>query len=257
MAEEEVQEQETEEAAAEEPPKSKKKLFLGGGFVAVIAAGAMAAVMALPKTEAPKTLAGPFTIPLFPELFNCNLQEQGRTRYLQMKPQATYFTYDPEYMKVRVTDELYRAEVQSTVFKIASRKSLNEIYGEVNESTFMEEIRDALAPVLFPVHIGETRLPWDVDPESGLRPGLSSDKNSFRGLFHEHVLHVGPEQEMWIDDGPRTSFEGGEFDVRIVTSKGDVVFVDVSGMKPEFTGEIRIGVQGKIMRILPVDLLVQ
>lgn len=263
MAEEEVEESQAEEGSeleAEEQPESsgsKKKLLLGGGLASIVAAGALAAMMAVPAKTTKRPLTGPYTLPLFEELFNCNIQEQGRTRYLQMKPQAIYFSYDPMYMETRVTDELYGAQLQNTVFQIASRKSLDEIYGEVNESTFMEEVRDSLDPILFPIHIGDSKLPWDVDKESGLRPGISSDLNTFRGRFEDHVLHVGPDHELWVDDGPKSSFEEGELDVRVITSAGEVVFVDVSGLKEGFTGEVKIGAQGKIIRILPVDLLVQ
>ena len=263
-----AEEQEAQSAEAQEGAETevvakggKKKLFLGGGLVAVIAAGAIAAMMAVPSKVEKRTFAGPFTIPLFEELFNCNIQESGRTRFLQMSPQATYFSYDPSYMQTRVLDELYRAEVQNTVFQIATRKSLDEIYGEVNASTFMEELRDALDPVLFPVHIGSSKLPWDMDSKSGMRPGISSDKNTFRGRFEDHVLHVehSPEGQgqLWIDDGPKSSFEPGDFDVRVISAAGEVVFVDASGFKEGFTGAIKIGVQGRIMRILPVGLLVQ
>ena len=240
MAEEEV---EVEEGAEPEPEDAggktkKKKLLLGGGFVGLVAAGAIAAMMAIPATSAKRPYAGPFTIALFEELFNCNIQEQGRTRFLQMKPQATYFTYDPQYMATRITDELYRAEVQNTVFQIASRKSLDDIYGEVNTAIFMEELRDALDPVLFPVHIGDSKLPWDFDDDSGLRPGISSGKNTFRGRIEDHVLNVNPEtKELWVNDGPKSPYEEGELDVRLITAGGEVLFVDVSGPQGRILGK--------------------
>ena len=45
--------------------------------------------------------------------------------------------------------------------------------------------------------------------------------------------------------------------VGIITSGGDVVFIDTSGLEQEFLGEVKIGVQGQIMRILAIGLMVQ
>lgn len=257
MAEEE---EEPKEVAEEEgaPKKSRKGLLFGGGAVAIVAAGAIAAMMAVPSVHEARRLAGPYSIALFENEFSCNIEEAGRTRYLKMNPQAAYFAYDATYMQDRGLDELYLPALHNTVFQIASRKTLDEIYGSVNESTFMEELRDALDPVLFPVHIGETQLPWDFDEVSGLRPGLSSDENTFRGEFDMHTLNVdAATQEMWIDDGPRTSFEAGDFDVRVISADGGVVFIDSSNLKEGFQGAVQIGVRGRIMRILPNGLLIQ
>ncbi len=257
MAEEE---EEAKEVAEEEeaPKRSKKALLLGGGAAGVIAAGALAAMMAVPSKHETRRLAGPYNISLFESEYTCNIEEAGRTRYLKMSPQAAYFAYDATYMQTRGLDELYLPALHNTVFQIASRKSLDEIYGNVNESTFMAELRDALDPVLFPVHIGATSLPWDFDEASGLRPGLSSDENTFRGEFDMHVLHVDSESsEMWIDEGPKTSFESGDFDVRVISADGGVVFIDTSNLNESFQGEVQIGVRGRIMRILPIGLMIQ
>ncbi len=252
--------EEPKEVAEEEaaPKKSRKSLLFGGGAAAVIAAGALAAVMAVPSKHEVRRLAGPYSIALFEKEFSCNIEEAGRTRYLKMAPQAAYFAYDATYMQNRGLDELYAPALHNTVFQIASRKTLDEIYGSVNESTFMEELRDALDPVLFPVHIGETALPWDFDETSGLRPGLSSDENTFRGEFDKHALHVdAATQEMWIDEGPRTTYEPGDFDVRVISADGGVVFIDTSNLEEGFQGEVQIGVRGRVMRILPNGLLIQ
>lgn len=263
MAEEEVEEKEAgegEEAPPEEGENDgagKKKMLIGGGFAGVVAAGVLAAMMAVPSKEVKKSFQGPFTLALFEELFNCNISEQGRTRYLQMKPQAVYFAYDPTYMDGRVGDELYIAQVQNTVFNIASTKGLDDIYGEVNIAIFMSEVRDGLDPVLFPVHIGSTKLPWDTDEASGLKPGMSSDQNTFRGRHDDHILHITAENEMRIDDGPSTTFEPGEYDVRVISAEGQVIFVDTSSMNEGFVGEVKVGVMGKVMRVLPVELLIQ
>lgn len=262
MAEEEVQENEADAAAEgsseEASPKGKKKLFVGGGIAAVIAAGAIAATMAIPSKETKRNYDGPFRHVLFEEQFHCNIHEEGRTRFLQMKPVAMFMSYDGNYLMTRMQDELYAPQVEQAVFRVASTKSLDEIYGEVNESTFGEELKDALDPVLFPVHIGDSRLPWDTDSTTGLRPGLSSDKATFRGRFDEHLLHVdGVEYQLWLDDGPKSDFDPGSLDVRVVSTGGDVIFVDTGGLEEGFTGEVKVGVQGQVRQIIPTGLMVQ
>jgi len=254
MAEEET----TAEDTGAEKGKGKGKLLVVGGFVAVIAAGAVAAMMAIPATKEKPRMAGPFSIPLFEDQFICNINENSHTRFLTMEPQASYYAYDPLYLGARVLDQLYPPALEDSIFRLLSRMSIEEIYGKVNESTLGAALRDVLDPVLFPVHIGETKLPWDVDEVSGLRPGLSSDKNTFRGAFEDHLLHIDSStHELWVDDGPKTKFDEGDYDVRIITSKGEVLFVDVSYMKKGFDGEVKVGVRGRIQRVTPVGLKVQ
>ena len=258
MAEEETQQKDADAENGEGKKGSKAKILMIGGVVGVIGAGAMAAMMALPSTEKKPRMAGPFAMPLFPDQFTCNIEGAGRTRFLLMKPQADYYAYDPTYLSVRVSDELYPAALQDTVFRIASRKTIDEVYGDVNKSTFAEELRDALDPVLFPVHIGPTTLPWDPDEDSGLRPGLSSNKNTFRGQFEDHLLYVDTDAgEMWVDDGPKTIFSVGEFDVRVISAEGEVLYVDVSGVVDDFDGEVKVGARGRILRIITAGLMVQ
>ncbi len=101
-------------------------------------------------------------------------------------------------------------------------------------------------------------MPWDHDEESGLRPGLSSSKTTFRGHFEKHILHVTQEpMEMWIDEGPHATFEKGDEDVRLISVEGNVLFIDASRLKEGFEGEVKIGVRGRIIQVIPVGLLVQ
>jgi flagellar basal body-associated protein FliL len=248
----------TEGSSEEAGAKRPKKLMLAGGVASVMASAGIAAMLAIPSRTTTLNYAGPFSHILFEEQFTCNIEEDGHTRFLQMKPVAKVMAYDSDYMEIRTEDELYAPEVENAVFSVASTKTLEEIYGDINKSTFSEELRDALDPVLFPVHIGDSRLPWDIDSGSGLRPGLSSDKNSFRGRFHEHALHVNAVgRELWIDDGPKTPFDEGGLDVRIVSSEGDVIFVDTSGLEEGFVGKVKLGVKGQIKSILPIGLTTQ
>ncbi len=234
----------------------KGKLKMVGGIVGVIAAGAMAAIMAVPSTVEKPRFVGPFTVPLFEDQFNCNLIE--REHYLQMKPEVMYQVYEETYLTTRMTDQLYLPQMKDAVLRIASNKSMKDLFGESDQNGFMEELSVALDPVLFPVHIGSSTLPWDPDEESGLRPGLSTDKTTFRGYFHDHVLRVdSTEMTMQVDDGPVTEFEEGDPDVKVIDADGSVLYIDVAGLKEGFSGDVQLGVRGRIMRIMPLDMIIQ
>lgn len=256
---EENEEVEDGAEAEDSPKKGKGKLLVGGGIVSVIAAGALAAVMAIPSKDEKPRMEGPFALELFEEQFSCNLQGKDRTRYLQMEPQVSYLSYDPQYMVTRQTDPLYAGMLEATVFAVSSRKDTEEIWeGDIGETAFAEELRDNIDPILFPVHVGPTSLPWDYDEESGLRPGLSSSKTTFRGHFEDHILHVTQDpMQMRIDEGPPANFKEGDEDVRLISAEGSVLFIDASRLKEGFEGEVKIGVRGRIIQVIPVGLLIQ
>jgi len=261
MAEEEVEENADGEASegASDGSAKKKKLILFGGIGGVIVAGAMAAMMAVPSKATKPRLAGPFPMPLFEEQFSCNITANG-TRFLQMTPDVTFYAYDPTYLPARILDPLYRPALTTAVFLISSRKSYEEVHdgNTVGRSTFMEELRDALDPILFPIHIGDTKLPWDTHEGSGLRPGVSSDDATFRGRFEDHLLHVdAPAKTLQLDDGPVSEFVESDLDVCVVSPNGEVLYVDVSGLDPDLVDDVKIGVKGMIIQILPTGLIVQ
>jgi hypothetical protein len=234
----------------------KKKLFFGGGFVSVIAAGAITALMAVPSNEAKPRFKGPFTTPLLDETFNCNLLE--RAHYLRMEPEVMYQVYDPTYFTTRTADQLYLPQLKNAMQRVAASKAMEDVFGEANQTGFMEEMSEALGPIIFPVHIGDSTLPWDPDEDSGLRPGLSTDKTSFRGNFYDHVLRVDATAgTLQIDGGPLSNFDAGSPDVRVMDANGSVLYVDVSDLAEDFIGEVPIGVQGRIITILPLDLIIQ
>ena len=258
MAEEEKKD---EAEGGDAPKKSKAPLLIGGGVICMIAAGAAAAMLALPSKEVKPRMMGPFALSLYGDKEQCvvNLAEPGRTRFLQMKPQATFMAYDPLYMDMRITDTLYKASLDHTIFGVVSRKKIADIWGnEIDLSAFAEELRDRLAPILFPVHLGNTLLPWDIDEPSGLQPGLSSSKNTFRGAFEDHLLHLDQTtMEMWVDNGPKTTFKSGDSDVRLITEEGTVLYISTSHLKEDFEDEVKIGVRGRMIQIVPADLKVQ
>ena len=257
-ANKEKDEQEEDEQSQTADAARKKKVLFGGGALSIVAAGTIAAMMGIPSSGARPHFAGPFTTALFSEEFHCNIDVGGRTRFLQMKPEVFYYAYEQEYLRSRTTDVLYTPAMTDEVFRISTAKTLDQIYGEVGELSFMEELRDGIDPILFPVHIGDTKLPWDLDDDSGLRPGLTSDRNTFRGRFYDHLLVVDATAgTMKLDDGPEAQFQAGDMDVQVLSANGEVLYVDTSSLEADFVGEVPVGVKGQIIRILPVDLLVQ
>lgn len=234
----------------------KKKLLIGGGLTGILAAGALAAMMAVPSKEEKPRFQGPFTAPLFEEQFNCNLRDWNH--FLRMSPEVMYQAYDPMYFASRTTDQLYLPQLKDAVLRVATTKSMEDLFGEADQDAFAEELAESIDPVLFPAHIGSSKLPWDPDEASGLRPGLSTDRTSFRGNFHDHVLKVDAEAHtLQIDEGPVIEFEDGDPDVAVIDASGSTLYVDTSSLKEEFVGEVCVGVQGRILRILPLDLLIQ
>jgi len=240
------QKEETEAATDNAAASRKMKMLSVGGLFGALAAGAIAAMVAVPSVKIQPRFKGPFSVPLDEEQFNCNIVE--RSHYLQMKPEVIFQAFDENYLATRLLDPLYHPEMKNAVFRVASNKSMDDLFGEVNQDGFMEELADTLGPILFPVHIGEGALPWDIDEASGLRPGLSADKTNFRGNFHYHSLHVdGPQGTLQIDAGPLSSFKPLDPDVRVIDVDGSTLFVDVSGLVEGFVGEVTIGVKGRIL----------
>ena len=43
----------------------------------------------------------------------------------------------------------------------------------------------------------------------------------------------------------------------MIDASGSTLYVDTSNIKEGFIGEVKVGVQGRILRILPLDLLIQ
>ena len=123
---------------------------------------------------------------------------------------------------------------------------------------FAEQVRSRVTSAVFPVHLGESILPLQVDPESGLRPGDSYRKATFRGRFYDHLLKIdSTKKTLQIDEGPITVFEGNEIDLAVHSSSGDVIYVDLSELKPDFVGEIPVGVHGRIRQVFLINHLAQ
>ena len=257
MAEEEQEEAQTEEQEAA-PKKSKGPALLVGAIFGVIALGAGTAFMAIPAKEKVRRFEGPFHFPLFEEKFNANLRDNQQRRYLQALLDCMYFAYDETYLPTRATDPLYDPIMRDAVGRVISSKTLDDAYQGAAREAFLAELRDALNPVLFPVHIGETALPMDRDEVSGLRPGLSFARATFRGGFHDHTLTVNAaEKTLQLDDNEPVSYEGWEEDIPLTTQAGTTLYVDVTEVQEDFVGEVKIGVHGRLRQLFARELIAQ
>lgn len=257
---------EAEAGKQPEAKKSKLPLILGGGALAMVALGYTLSLMAVPAKHAPKPhIEGPFVSPLSKTDVQVNLAGESNKRYLLMALQAEYLAYDEQYVKGRlglldggVEDPVYTAQLKDALLEVASTKTREQVTNPVMLDGFLEEVRVALEPILFPVYIGDTHLPGAPDTQSGLRMGDSSAEITFRGFLHDHAIHFdGAKQRARFGSGPWVNFEGEERDLWLSNEQGDRVTINVCGFNPKFSGEVPIGVPGKVRRIYRNSLLVQ
>ena len=258
--EKEAAEAKTEEGAeAGKPKKNKGPIKLVGALVGVVGLGAALAVMAIPSgpKETPK-FQGPFFHQIFKQEKTSNTSDNNYKRYIKANPQVEFFAYDPNYMINRDLDPLYLAWLDDSFGTLMAGKKLDEIFDSSARERFSQEIRHAIEPALFPVHVGESASPLDPDPASGVRPGDSYRQNTFSGKFWEHKLLISNENKtIAIDDGEPVPFQGNELDLKVTAPSGEYVYLDVTGMNPEFNGEVFLGVQGRIRQVFIKDYLAQ
>ncbi len=247
-----------EVAEGEEAPKKKGPLKLILGVVGTLALGATAAVVALPGDPPRHRFQGPYHHSLFEEKFSTNLKDNQQRRYLQTLLDCMYFAYDPMYLPGRLEDPLYDPMLRDRVGRMISGKSLQEAYEGPAREAFLAELRDVLNPHLFPLHIGATTQPMQLDEESGLRPGISFDRATFRGRYWEHLLKVDAvARTLQIDEGPVVTYTGTEEDLPLNASTGEVLYIDVTEINPEFQGEVQVGVHGRIRQLFARELIAQ
>jgi flagellar basal body-associated protein FliL len=246
-----------EEPQGEEaPPKSKKKLFVIGGAVSGLALAFLAAMMGVPKKDVEKTLQGPFVAPLTAEKVQVNLT--ASKSFLILDLNVTYDAYEEAYFTSRLEDPLASAEIKDALVALASAKTRDQVSDPVNKPVFMEELRSAVDPLIFPVHLGDATKPTDGDSGSGVKPGISAHLGNFRGEYDRHVLKVdAPNLTVQVDDGPVMKFNGDETDLEVLTGDDLVLYLDVSELTEEFVGAVSIGVMGRVRRVLWNEVLIQ
>jgi flagellar basal body-associated protein FliL len=259
------------EKAADAPP-SKAKVWILAAVLAT-AAGATLAVMAVPKAPEPKpVLEGPFVARLSKQDVQVNLAGENGKRYLVLGLNAEYFAYDESFVAARlgnaaaaggsatpaVEDPLYTAMLKDLLVRMASRKTREHVEDPVQMEAFLGEIRTAVEPLLFPVCIGDSVVPQHPDTKSGLRVGESIMDSTMRGMLHDHALEVSaPTKTIRLDGGPVVTFTGEERDLKLTGEQGECLYVNVTGLNPDFVGKVPIGVAGRVRRIYREQLLMQ
>lgn len=244
------------EGAAAPPRKGRHKLVVGGSAAALVATAFVAAMMAVPKKSEERSLHGPFVAPLTPEKVQVNLA--GAKNFLILDLNIVYDAYEEAYFLARAEDPLMNAEIKDALVGLTSAKTREDVADAVNRPVLMEELRAAVDPLLFPVHVGEGSVPTRADPASGIGPGMSAHEGSFRGEHDLHLLKVDAvERTLQLDDGPVIGFEGHETDLSVPDADDRVLFLDVTGVREGFQGEVRVGVMGRVRRILWNEVLIQ
>ena len=263
------------QAEGESPKKSRTPLLVGGGAAAFVALGYILSLMAVPKKEEPKPdLGGPFVARLSKSDIQVNLAGEGNKRYLVMQLQAEYFAYDESYVAGRLgiatggggghggeapaEDPIYTAQLKDALLKLASTKTRDQVTDPVLIDGFLEDIRTIVDPILFPIYVGHSHAPHEPDLASGIKVGESSSDSDFRGLLHEHELEVDSvRKEIRFDGGPAVEYTGKERDLELTDKEGHRVYVNLTQMKPDFSGHVPIGVPGHVRTIYRDSLLVQ
>jgi hypothetical protein len=262
--------------AAEAAPaaaKKKKSLFLTLGLCTVV--GTALAVVAIPgKVEEAPTLEGPFVALLSKESLQVNLAGENGKRYLVLGLNAEFFAYSEHYVAARLgtqpagsgshggephaPDPLYTAMLKDTLLRLAGRRTREQVEDPVQMEAFLMEVRAAVDPLLFPLCVGDSTSPQVPDSTSGLLVGESAMDSTYRGLLHEHALVVDARRKaIRLDQGPEITFRGDERDLRVTAADGTTAYVNVSRLDPGFSGEVPLGVAGRVRRIYRQEVLVQ
>ena len=248
------------ESPAEEEPKAapKKKVALLAGAALIVPSIALAlALMAIPEESATPRFDGPYVGKLTPDQVQVNLGDQ-KERYFVFEHNIVFEAYSEGYYQARQENPLYLAYLKDALIGLATSKTPEQVYEVAYEPSFREEIRSTVEPLLFPVHVGLGQNPTDADPLSGLAPGRSAFRATFRHPFHEHVLQLDDElRTVRLEDGPSTSYTGQERDLAVYSADQEVVYLDMTGVERGFRGDVQVGVMGRVIGILKVDALLQ
>jgi flagellar basal body-associated protein FliL len=252
------------DAAASKTSAGKKGVMLGGGVAGVIALAWALALVAVPAggahhDVAKHRIAGPFVVEVSPSAgFQVNLAGDGGKHYLSLKLNVEVDAFEEGYAGARASQPLYQAKLTDAVLRTASQKTKGELDNAVGREVFRDELRLALDPVLFPVHVGDERAPENAHEASGLRAGRSIAKSSLRGLFYEHALHVDAARKaIRLDDGQELVFHGDETDLFVSDARGKGVYVDVSALREGFAGAVPTGTFGRVRNVYFNSFLTQ
>ena len=257
--------EETAAPAADQPatsaPIKKKGLMLGSGLASLVALACMLSIVAVPsqRKHAFHPLQGPFIADVPPSTgFQVNLSGNGGKHFLSLTLKVEVDALEETYATARTNEPLTQAKLTDAVLRVASQKTKSELDSAVGKDVFREELRDALDPVLFPLHIGNELQAGARDETSGLRPGRSVDRSTMRGLFYDHELVVdAADKTLRLDHGPEVAFNGDETDLFVGDKNGKGIYVDVSGLEPDFSGPVNAGTFGRMRNVYFVSFLTQ
>jgi len=242
---------ESEPNSHEPVKKSKKGLFLSGGMVLLVTVGYFGATMGVTSKKAIPRYEGPFVVPLSTETLNIDLAAPDSGTFLVMMLNAIFDAYSADELEGRLEDSLFLALLQDQLWTLASTKTEAMIQSKDSQDAFMAEIQAAIDPICFPVHIGDSDGPFGADSKSGIKPGDSTQNASLRGRYFDHRLYVDSVQKtIRLDEGEEVAFVGDEVDLPVTNAEGHFVFLNMTGLEPEFVGELQIGVKGRIRRVL-------
>ena len=255
MADEEKLEDAPEASEASEaenkPSKSRGPLKLLLGVVLLVATGGALATMAIPSKPVEFKLGGPYFARLLDKDIVVSTPDGNATRYLKFRVDCEFASYDETYVTTRAADPFFVPYLHSEAQTIASARTLDKSVIGAERAEFCAALRSGLEPIVFPIHVGETINPLDADPASGLRPGVSHHQASFRGRFHDWTMKVdGPARTLQLGEGNPVTFAGNEDDLEVRCQLGDTIYVDVTHLDPEFSGDLKVGVHGKLRNIL-------
>ena len=233
----------------------KNGVLLGGGVVGLVALAWALSLVAVPSGGAhhgkEHRIGGPFVAEISPSAgFQVNLAGDGGKHYLSLKLDVEVDAFEEGYATARASQPLYQAKLTDAVLRTAAQKTKGELDNTVGREVFREELRVALDPVLFPVHVGDEHAPENAHEESGLRPGRSIARSSLRGLFYEHSLRVDVQRKsIRLDQGKDVSFQGDETDLFVGDERGKGVYVDVSALHEDYAGEVPVGTFGRVRNV--------
>ena len=260
MADENEKPEEGAEAEAE-PKKSKKGIFMGGGMAMLVGIAYFGATMGAPEVEPIPQYQGPSVLPLMEDTMQVNLATPEGNVYMMMKLNAEFDSYDPAYFDVRNAEDEgahFKMLVRDRLDTMGASKTKAMVQSPESKAAFLLEIRDGLDPILFPVHIGDTTNPYNPDSLSGIKVGDSILQANLRGRSEDHVLYIdAPAKTLRLDEGESTGFNGNEIDLMVVNENEKFIYVNITELSPEFVGELKVGVKGRIRRILKETFLVQ
>jgi len=234
----------------------KKGVILGGGLVGLIASAWILSLVAVPvgpRQEHAEVhhIAGPFMADISPAAgFQVNLSGDGGKHDLSLKLNVELDAFEEGYATARVTQPLHQAKLADAVLRTASQKTKGELDSAVGREVFRDEMRLALDPVLFPVHVGNEKAAEGRHEKSGLKPGRSAARATMRGLYFDHALALDTTRKsIKLDDGEELIYTGEETDLFVADARGKGVYVDVSELAPEFHGKVPVGTFGRVRNV--------